>query len=970
MIILPGTLNELSDWWYFMHSRFSLSHRGAVTVIAAVMLALGLTFAPARAYAEEQVSEGDTAQAVIEATESSDQESVADTQQADTKEVQVDTQEASNSDTESQGDSQVTVTITDDSTVELTVPGDIVEGAVSDNGEPLVTVDGEVIDGTASDDDTVTSGDATTDDDADAEKKIEEALTDPASQDDDTVLVLADPGEEIPEGDYIIESGMVSEDNTGLARCVLDARGSAKEGAQVISWTYNGGNNQKWHVSGDGTGWYVISSASDHSLVMTATSDGNKIYLTKYEDGLASQLWKFVLSGTAYGTGYQIVPKGIQKSSKDSTITSMLPSKALDIRGNTTDNGADIITYAQGSTPKNNQTYYLVNTNPKKPTSGVKGMEGKYRIQVPTNTDVVIEIRKASSDNGANVWLYTASGKTHQDIYLQHEGNGFYSLWVMGTEKVIDVRGSSILVGTNVIQWSYTGKDNQLWALRKNDDGTYSFINKATGLVLGVASASAGKKNNNIAGTQDNGRANNGFKLSRSKLISGGIYKIVALSDSKVLDVSKSSTTDGASIGFYTDNGGKNQRFQLVSAGHYDQWRIRTASSGGWVTLKGSSVKQQGNHTSAITADNTWHVIWRAGGQYMLVNENSSYTLGGSGKKLKFTSAAIPLTEGLVEIDAKIGGVVLDIPGSSTDSGVRINVYPDKDGENQKFIISKSGTGYKILSAMSTLALTANGSSNGSKVVQKDFTGDSTQIWTVGIADGGYVKLINKATKKALDITGSGSSIDNTKSTATQMYTSSDDREIRQSWKVITTEGFYRTSKNGQRYYTRSDGKTITISNACYSAYKSVQSYSSSSKYIMVIDNSNYRTFVFTGSKGKWKPYADWLCTVGCTPEQGGDETFGTTFRGVSYVRDKGYMMGNCPYEFYWTEFYINSAALESDGEGQRFHSILYWGSSPDSAVYDGTLGAAASHGCVRLATENAKWVYNNVPLGTTVWSY
>ena len=174
---------------------------------------------------------------------------------------------------------------------------------------------------------------------------------------------------------------------------------------------------------------------------------------------------------------------------------------------------------------------------------------------------------------------------------------------------------------------------------------------------------------------------------------------------------------------------------------------------------------------------------------------------------------------------------------------------------------------------------------------------------------------------------------------------------------------------SGKRYFRRVDGHLVEVTNAGYSAWKGIQGYSSSTNYIIAIDNSACRVCVFTGSQGNWIPYSDWIATVGTTPENGGDDTFGITFRGVSKVRDKGYIMGQCPYEFYWTEFYINSAALNSDGEGQRFHSILYWDQGM-SSVYDGTLGRQASHGCVRLDTPNAKWIYDNVPIGTTVWSY
>lgn len=49
------------------------------------------------------------------------------------------------------------------------------------------------------------------------------------------------------------------------------------------------------------------------------------------------------------------------------------------------------------------------------------------------------------------------------------------------------------------------------------------------------------------------------------------------------------------------------------------------------------------------------------------------------------------------------------------------------------------------------------------------------------------------------------------------------------------------------------------------------------------------------------------------------------------------------------------------------FHSVVY---SPEKKLRTSTvenLGKKASHGCIRLAVEDAKWIYDNCPAGTTV---
>lgn len=54
------------------------------------------------------------------------------------------------------------------------------------------------------------------------------------------------------------------------------------------------------------------------------------------------------------------------------------------------------------------------------------------------------------------------------------------------------------------------------------------------------------------------------------------------------------------------------------------------------------------------------------------------------------------------------------------------------------------------------------------------------------------------------------------------------------------------------------------------------------------------------------------------------------------------------------------------------FHSVWYYKQDPStlSAAQYNKLGTTCSHGCIRLTVEDAKWIYDNCPLGTTVVIY
>ena len=129
-----------------------------------------------------------------------------------------------------------------------------------------------------------------------------------------------------------------------------------------------------------------------------------------------------------------------------------------------------------------------------------------------------------------------------------------------------------------------------------------------------------------------------------------------------------------------------------------------------------------------------------------------------------------------------------------------------------------------------------------------------------------------------------------------------------------------------------------------------IKDYSSPTEYLLAIDTSNCRVGVYTGRQGHWQEVAYWYCSPGAwsTP----------TVTGVFSVGEKGYYFDSYGSRcFYYTQFYGD----------YLFHSTLYY---PSGAVMDSRLGMNLSHGCVRLAIENAYWIYSNVPAGTTVVSY
>lgn len=162
---------------------------------------------------------------------------------------------------------------------------------------------------------------------------------------------------------------------------------------------------------------------------------------------------------------------------------------------------------------------------------------------------------------------------------------------------------------------------------------------------------------------------------------------------------------------------------------------------------------------------------------------------------------------------------------------------------------------------------------------------------------------------------------------------------------VLVPKGFNGPGKN-ENYFQQFSSQEM------YEAWLMAQGMSSRTNYLILINNAACRVLIFQGSKGNWRPLYDWACSPGkpWTPTVKGYYTIGA--RGTHFGEEKGF---TC---YYWTQFYGD----------YLFHSILYYPYS--MRVQEGELGKQLSHGCVRLSIENAKWIYDNIPRGTQVYSY
>lgn len=173
-------------------------------------------------------------------------------------------------------------------------------------------------------------------------------------------------------------------------------------------------------------------------------------------------------------------------------------------------------------------------------------------------------------------------------------------------------------------------------------------------------------------------------------------------------------------------------------------------------------------------------------------------------------------------------------------------------------------------------------------------------------------------------------------------------------------------ANSGRRYYIKDDKHAAWVSPSCLKisseylydistltkeekeAYINLMGFSSSTKWLIWTDITRQELNIFNGKKGEWKLYCIFTCATGK------NET--PTKRGFFSIYAKGESFGMHSKE---------GAKYFSRFSGTyMIHSITY----RYGKVYDTTVGKRISHGCIRLELDRAKWIYENIPLGSAVW--
>ena len=381
------------------------------------------------------------------------------------------------------------------------------------------------------------------------------------------------------------------------------------------------------------------------------------------------------------------------------------------------------------------------------------------------------------------------------------------------------------------------------------------------------------------------------------------------------------------------------QKFYIreESAGAYS---IQSVHTGAFLADDGGTISQV--PYASGSNDQLWAVTWDGGAVLKNLATGRAFAIAGknvnteafdpasANQHLTFSEVQL-LQDGTYLVKSSGRDLALDIEGASWLAGANALVYTPTGGGNQAFdIVHAESDAYTFTCAMTGKALDVAGGSTeqGANVRQWWRNSSGAQQWRASIDRDGALEFVNVTSGHHLSSSGDGSAGSN--------VVSSD----------ATSMGNWKWSL---------EPTTYTPDPVLARAIDIAQYEGSYTDFLILVDLTDNRTFVFEWTSGAWEPIFDWVCSTGAP--------WSPTVLGDYEVTGKGYSfngaLGGEPYTcYYYTQFYGD----------YLFHSVPYHQGTWN--VQDPTLGESVSHGCVRLATENAKWIYDNIPYYTHVLTY
>ena len=475
-----------------------------------------------------------------------------------------------------------------------------------------------------------------------------------------------------------------------------------------------GNNNSNgvttWIIYSDGENFSIRSSA-DQSISLTIDSEnienGSNIITSNFENS-NNQKFKFVHT----------------ENKKYYYIRSTLGNYNLDVTAGIIEDGTNIQLYNHNGT--NAQMWKLERIDEVEQVIE----DGTYTIRAKNNTNNVIDLIGAYTNNNSNIQIYENNSTSAQLWNIKFE-NGYYKIYtVLDNNKCLDIQDEKFKSGSNIQLYQSKNINAQKWIIILNEDNTYSFysydglwvIDISEGSTASGANIQLYQTNGTIAqkfsleNKNNNNNSENSNENNNTTELLLGTYKIHSANNENKIIVENEGNIelgDNNSTGITTwkiySNGDsfyiKSSEDPSISLS-IDTGSIRSGSN-----IKTSNFNNDNYHKFKFvhTENKQSYYIKAVTGNYNLdiVSENNIQLSTHNGTtsqmwKLERLNEVEQIIEnGIYTIRAKNNtNNAIDLSGANTNNNSNIQVYSDNSTFAQLWNIKFENGYYKIYTAI------------------------------------------------------------------------------------------------------------------------------------------------------------------------------------------------------------------------------------------------------------------------------
>ena len=439
------------------------------------------------------------------------------------------------------------------------------------------------------------------------------------------------------QGTKSIEEGIYKISCKSNENMTLEVENSSQNNeANIQIWNYVGGDQQKFKIKYEGSGYYTIQNLQSGKYLDVkdgSLQSGTLVWQYEY-NGSDSQKWIIQKTDDGY---FNIISK--------------LSEYYLDIQNGSIINGSHVQVYV----PNGSDAQKFKFTKKDEVSSEKTIEDGTYRIALASNNNIGLDVSNAGRDNGTNVQTWEYTNVVQQQFNIVYVGDGYYNIIAVHSGKVLDIENAGKTNGTNVWQYEYNNSDAQKWVIKDLGNNKYNIISKIDGMYLDVSNGLVGN-GINIQIYEGNGSVAQEFQFIKiddksERTLEDGIYRIAtSLNLDYGLDITAGSKDNNANVQLWHYDYADQQKFLLeYKDGYYN-------------------IKNLGSEKNIAASQDGLNV--------------EQYEINDSDNQ-KWIIRATP--DGNVKIISKFNKKVIDVCNAEVNRGTNIQLYEDNNSGAQRF---------------------------------------------------------------------------------------------------------------------------------------------------------------------------------------------------------------------------------------------------------------------------------------------